>query len=52
MRKLFKTRLHRRNFTKGIYSWAVSLVRYSGPFVKWSRVLQQMDQNTKTSDNA
>ena len=33
-RKLLETKLSSRNFIKGINCWAVSLVRYSGPFLK------------------
>ena len=37
-----------RNLIKGINTWAVSLVRYSGPFLKWTREeLKQMDQRTR-----
>ena len=48
MRKLLETKLHCRNLIKGINTWAVPLVRYSGPFLKWSREeLQQMDPRTR-----
>ena len=30
-----KTQL--QNLIKGINTWAVPLVRYSGPFLKWTR---------------
>ena len=44
-RKLFESKLYSRNLIKGINTWAVSLVRYSGPFLKWTREeLKQMDQ--------
>ena len=34
--------------TKRINTWAVPLVRYSGPFLKWTRdELKQMDQRTR-----
>ena len=46
-RKLFETKLSSRNLVKGIKTWAVSLVRYSGPFLKWTRELKQMDQRTR-----
>ena len=36
-RKLFETKLCCRNLIKGINTWAVSLVRYSGHFLKWTR---------------
>ena len=45
-RKLLETKLCSRNLIKGINTWAVSLVRYSGPFLKWSRD-EQMDQRTR-----
>ena len=47
-RKLLETKLNRRNLIKGINIWAVLLVRYSGPFLKWTRdELRQMDQRTR-----
>ena len=47
-RKLLETKLNSRNLTKGINTWAVPLVRYSGPFLKWTRdELRQMDQRTR-----
>ena len=47
-RKLLETNLSRRTFIKGINTWAVPLVRYSGPFLKWTREeLRQMDQRTR-----
>ena len=47
-RKLLETKLSSRNLIKGINTWAVPLVRYSGPFLKWTREeLKQMDQRTK-----
>ena len=47
-RKLLETKLYRRNPIKGINTWAVPLVRYSGPFLKWTRdELKQMDQRTR-----
>ena len=43
-RKLLETELSGRKLIKGINTWAVSLVRYSGPFLKWTRdELKQMD---------
>ena len=36
-RKLLETKLSSRNLIKGINTWAVSLVKYSGPFLKWTR---------------
>ena len=47
-RKLLETKLSSRNLIKGINTWAVPLVRYSGPFLKWTRdELKQMDQRTR-----
>ena len=46
-RKLLETKLFCRNLIKGINTRAVPLVRYSGPFLKWTRdELKQMDQIT------
>ena len=43
-RKLHKIKLCHRNLIKGIITWAVSVVRYSGPFFKWTtEELKQMD---------
>ena len=47
-RKLLETKLNSRNLIKGINTWAVPLVRYSGPFLKWTRdELKQMDQRIR-----
>ena len=47
-RKVLETKLYCRNLIKGITTWAVSLVRYSGQFLKWTRKkLQQIDQRTR-----
>ena len=47
-RKLLETKLSSRNLIKGINTWAVPLVRYLGPFLKWTREeLRQMDQRTR-----
>ena len=47
-RKLLETKLNSRNLIKRINTWAVSLVRYSRPFLKWTRdELKQMDQRTR-----
>ena len=47
-RKLLETKLSCRNLIKGINTWALPLVRYSGPFLKWNRdELKQMDQRTR-----
>ena len=36
-RKLLETKLSRGNLIKGINTWAVPLVRCSGPLLKWTR---------------
>ena len=47
-RKQVETKLSSRNFIKGINTWAVALVRYSGPFLKSTRdELRKMDQRTR-----
>ena len=47
-RKLLETKLNSRNLIKRINTWAVILVRYSGPFLKWTRdELKQMDQRKR-----
>ena len=46
-RKLLETKLYSRNFIKGINTRAVPLVRYSRPFLKWTRELKPMDQQTR-----
>ena len=47
-RKLLETKLFHRNLIKEINTWAVPLVRYSGPFLKLTRrELKQMDQRTR-----
>ena len=47
-KKLLKTKLHGGNLIKGINTWAVHLVRYFGPCLKWMREkLKQMDQRTR-----
>ena len=47
-RQLLETKLSSGNLIKGINTWAVPLVRYPGPFLKWTRdELKQMDQRTR-----
>ena len=47
-RKLLETKLSNRNLIKGMNTWAVPLVRYSGPFLKYTRdERKQMDQRTR-----
>ena len=51
-RKLLETKLNSRNFIKGINTCAVPLIRYSGPFLKWTRDEPNGPKNKKTNDNA
>ena len=47
-RKFLETKLCCRNLIKGINNWAVLLIRYSEPFLKWTREeLEQIDQRTR-----
>ena len=47
-RKLLGTKLNSRKLIKGINTWAVPLLRYFGPFLKWTTdELEQMDQRTR-----
>ena len=47
-RKLLETKLSSRNLIKGINTWALSLVRCSGPFLRWTRdELKEIDQRTR-----
>ena len=47
-RKRLETKLSCQNLIKGINTWAVPIVRYSGPSLKWTRdELKQMDQRIR-----
>ena len=47
-RKLLEKKLSSRNLIKGINTWAVPLVRYSGALLKWTiDEHKQMDQRTR-----
>ena len=47
--KLLENKICSRNFIKGMNTWVVSLVRYSGQFLKWTRKeLRQIDQRIGT----
>ena len=47
-RKIFETKLCCKILIKGINTWAIPLVRYSGPFLKCTRTgLKQMDRRTR-----
>ena len=44
LRKLLESNLCNSNIIKGVNSWAVPLVKYSRPFLRWTRdELRQMD---------
>ena len=48
IRKLLETKLSSRNLIKGINTWDIPLVRYPGPFLKWTRdELKEKDQRTR-----
>ena len=53
-RKLLETKLCSSNLFKGINTWAVPIIRYSGPFLKWTREELRQDgpENKETDDNA
>ena len=44
-RKLLETKLYGRNFIKGINTWPAPIVRYSRPFLKWTR--EELQQSTR-----
>ena len=47
-RELLVTKLYRRKLIKKVNTWGFLLVRYLGPFLKWTREeLKQMDQITR-----
>ena len=47
-RKQLETKLSSRNLIKGINTWAVTVVRYSETFLKWTKdEFKQMDQKTR-----
>ena len=51
-RKLLETKLSCRNLMKGINTWAVPLVRYLGPFLKWARdELKWTKEQKKNNDH-
>ena len=41
IRNLLESKLSSKKLIKGINTWAVSLVRYSAPFVTWIRMTMQ-----------
>ena len=46
-KKLLETTLSSRNLIKGISTCVVPLVRYSGPFLKWTREEQNAPKKRK-----
>ena len=48
VRKVLETKLNGGNIIKAINTWAVSLVRYTAPFIEWSKnELRDMDRRTR-----
>ena len=48
VRKILQSKLNGGNTVKAINTWAVSLLRYSAPFVNWTRSeLKEMDRMTR-----
>ena len=48
VRKVLETRLNGNNIIKAINTWAVSVVRYSGPFLDWRKEeIQELDRRTR-----
>ena len=46
--KLLEIKLYSRNFIKGIHTWAVIIIRYSGSFLKWTiKEPKQIDRRIK-----
>ena len=45
-RKLLETKLHSRNLIKGLNTRVVFILRYSGPFLKRMKELQEMNERT------
>ena len=48
-RKLIEKKLSSRNLIKEIITWALPLVRYLGPYLKWSR--ENLNKWTKEREN-
>ena len=48
LRKVLKLKLNGGNLVRGVYTWAVSLLRYSAAFVSWTKnELQAVDRKTR-----
>ena len=54
VRKVLETKLDGGNIIKAINTWAIPVLRYSAPFLKWrkDRATRTRSKNTKTSYNA
>ena len=51
-RKLLETKLCSRNLIIEINTWVIPLVRYSGPFLKWTRRKLKCTRWQETNDDA
>ena len=48
LRKVLKSKLSAVNLVRGVYTWAVSLLRYSAAFASWRKSeLQAIDRKTR-----
>ena len=48
VRKVLETKLNSKNMIKGVNAWAISLMRYSAPFLDWTvDELKAMDRRTR-----
>ena len=48
VRKVLQSKLNGKNMVKAINTWAVSSLRYSAPFIEWTREeLRTMDRMTR-----
>ena len=53
MRKLMEIKLYSRNLIKGMNTWALLLLRYSGSFLNWAwEEVNKWPENKKTNDDA
>ena len=50
IKKILKSKLNGRNIIKAIKTWAISVPRYSGPFLDWNKVeLREMVETPEKS---
>ena len=48
LKKVLKSKLNGGNLVQGLNTWAVSLLRYSAPFISWRKCeLQTIDRKTR-----